>query len=217
MPEIVSKRDQPPKVALILWQRATVIYCAVMLPMAVLLFYYASVVVETLFTSAYADAVPIFQIFVFLLVRECFDFGVPLRVVNRTKIYFAGGVIGLFINLALLLVLFDRYGLIGPPLAMIITRFVIGIYFGAYVMKYCEYKLAELLPWSDVAKTAVLSLVCVPILVAGNFLPIAPLSRAILSGALYMAVYVGLLFKFGNPDINEFITKVILRMRARAA
>ena len=85
MPEIASKKDVPPNVALVLWQRATVVYCVVMMPMAVLLFYYADVFISVLFTSAYAEAIPIFQAFVLLLVHACFDFSLPLRIANRTN------------------------------------------------------------------------------------------------------------------------------------
>ena len=73
MPEIASKADEPPKVALVLWQRASGVYCVVMMPMAVLFFYYADVFISLLFTDSYAAAISMFQIFVLLLGRSFAD------------------------------------------------------------------------------------------------------------------------------------------------
>jgi len=216
MTEIVSKRNTPPKEALGLWQRATVIYLAVMFPMAVILFYFADVIVRTLFTAAYAEAIPIFQIFVFFLVRECFDFSLPLRVVNRTGVFFKGQVLSIIINLVLLLALFEQFGILGPALAIVITRFLMAIYYVAYVMKYCEFSMAELLPWSDLAKVTTICMVCIPILFAGELLPMGPLIRAILSTGAYAAVFVGLLSKCGIPEINNFLSKVWVRIVPKA-
>ena len=52
--------------------------------------------------------------------------------------------------------------------ATVITRLVAGIYLGAYVMKYCEFSFAELLPWTDTAKTVVLCLGCATVLFVGE-------------------------------------------------
>lgn len=217
MPEIMSKRGESPKLALGLWQHATVIYCAVMFPIAVLFLFYADVVVVTLFTSAYAEAIPIFQIFVFLLIRESFDFSLPLRVVNRTKVFFLGNVLALMLNITLLLALYDRFGILAPPLAMMITRFLSGIYLAAYVMKYCEYTLPEMLPWYQIAKVTVICMICIPILYVAENLPLVPLGRAVIGGALYIVVLLGLLSRSGIPDISQFILGLIGRARSRKA
>jgi len=208
MPEIASKTDQPPKVALVLWQRATIVYCAVMMPIALLLFYYADVFVSLLFTSAFTDATPIFQIFVFLLIRECFDFSLPLRIVHRTNVFLKVSTLTLIINLGLMLLLVKYYGLLGPALAIVITRFVGGIYLGGYVMKYCEFSFGELLPWTDIAKTVVLCLGCATVLFAGELFDIGSLIRAVLFGGIYLILFGMILSKSGISEVNKFVLRI---------
>ena len=99
----------------------------------------------------------------------------------------------------------------------VITRFLSGIYYGIYVMRYCEYSLSALLPWSDMAKIGVFCLVGIPILYAGEWLPIGSLTRAVLFGAGYAAAYVGLLSKSGIPEITDFLARVWARMGFSAA
>lgn len=213
MPEIVSQRNVPSNVALRLWQRATVVYCATMLPLAAVLFYYADVVVETLFTSAYAAATPIFQLYVFLLVRECFDFGLPLRAVNRTQVFLPGGVFALAVNVVTILALFEPLGLLAPAVAMVVTRFVAGAYLAVFVIKHCGFSLGNMLPWADMAKTVAVAMLCVPILVAGDALDVAPVLRALLVGACYLSACFVLLSIAGIPEIRGATDRLWLRMR----
>jgi O-antigen/teichoic acid export membrane protein len=213
MPEIASKTDEPAKVALVLWQRATVVYCVVMMPMAVLFFYYADVFVSVLFTEAYADAIPVFQVFVLLLVRECFDFSLPLRVVNRTKVFFHVVLVTAAVNLGLMLLLFEYYGIVGPALAIVISRFLAGIAFAAYVMKYCDYTVAGLLPWVDIGKVVLLCLACVSVLLIGDMIEIGALVRSLLFASIYSVVYLTLLMKLGIDDVREFILRLLKRTR----
>jgi len=211
MPEIASKTDEAPKVALVLWQRATVVYCVVMVPMAVLFFYYADVFISVPFTEAYADAIPIFQVFALLLVRECFDFTLPLRIVNRTKLFVHVNVFMIAINLGLMLLLYDYYGILGPALAMVITRFLAGFVFAAYVMKYCDYTFAGLLPWVDIGKVVLLCLACVPVLLIGDMIEVGALIRSLLFASIYTLLYVVLLMKLGIDDVREFILRLLKR------
>ena len=209
MPEIASKKDEPPKVALVLWQRATVVYCVVMMPMAMLLFYYADVVVSVLFTRAYIEAVPVFQIFVFLLIRECFDFALPLRIVNRTDVFFYISALTVVANLVLMLILFRFYGILGPALAAVGARFLLAVGHATYTKKYCEYTIAELLPWLDIAKVAILTIACATILVLGNRVALDPFVRMLVFSAIYTFVYIVALINIGIDDVRTFILRAL--------
>jgi O-antigen/teichoic acid export membrane protein len=215
MPEVVSKHDAPPQVALRLWQRATVVYSAVMLPGAVLLFYYADVVVRTLFTSAYVAAVPVFQIFTLILVRECFDLGLPLRAVNKTHVFFSDGVISLVVNFGVMLSLFGSLGVLAPAVSMIVARFTTAAYLSFFVIRYCGFTLGNMLPWWEIGKIALCSLLCVSLLLLGEKLDLPPLLRAILFGSIYMLVYVGLLSITGIHEITTAIDRARLRISGK--
>lgn len=209
MPEIASKKDEPPKVALVLWQRATVVYCVVMMPMAMLFFYYADVIVSLLFTSAYIEAVPVFRIFVFLLIRECFDFALPLRIVNRTDVFFYLSALTVVANLVLMVILYRFYGILGPALAAILTRFLLAVGHAAYTKKYCEYTFAGLLPWLDIAKVATLTIACAAILVLGGRVALDPIIRMLVFSAIYTSVYIVILVNIGIDDVRTFILRTL--------
>jgi O-antigen/teichoic acid export membrane protein len=210
MPEIVSRRDVPPSEALGLWQRATVVYCAVMLPLAVVLAYYADVIVNTLFTSAYAAAVPIFQIYVLLLVRECFDLGLPLRALNHTRVFLPGGVLSLLVNIGVMLLLFEPLGLLAPAVAMVVARVVAGVYLAVFVVRHGGFSASSMLPWSDMAKAAAISVLCAPILVLGDAFDAPGLVRAAVFGTAYLAACFLFTGVAGVPEIR------LAAMRVRA-
>jgi O-antigen/teichoic acid export membrane protein len=215
MPEIVSRGDVQPNVALRLWQRATVVYCAAMLPIAVLLVFYADIVVETLFTSAYLAATPVFQIFTFILIRECFDFGLPLRAVNRTRVFFANGVLLLVVNLIALLALFDSFGLVAPAIAAVVTMVAGAVHLGYYVMKHCGFTLSSMLPWRDIGAVALAAIVCIPVLGAGELIALHPILRAVGFGMLYALAYLAAVRMAGIPELTGALNRIARRYNER--
>lgn len=216
MPEIVSRTDVQTNVALRLWQRATVVYCAAMLPIAVLFVYYADIVVETLFTSAYLAATPVFQIFTFVLIRECFDFGLPLRAVNRTRVFFANSGLLLVVNLAALLTLFDSFGLVAPAIAAVVTMVVGAVHLGYYVMKHCGFTLSSMLPWRDIGAVALAAVVCIPVLGAGELITMHPVLRAVGFGLLYTLAYLVAVRMTGIPELAGVLDRAGRRIRSRS-
>jgi O-antigen/teichoic acid export membrane protein len=208
MPEIVSRRDIPANEALQLWQRSTVAYCALMLPLAVLLFYYAETVVTTLFTASYAAAVPVFQILTFVLVRLCFDFGLPLRVVKQTRAFLINSVLILGVNIAVLLLLFDSLGILAPAVATIASGVFGAINMAWYVIRHCGFTLRNLLPWVQIGKVALSTAVSMPVLLFGEIPSMPAVPRAIIFGVLYLSVYAVLLKFCGIPEINRVVQRL---------
>jgi len=218
MPEIVSQRDAPPNQALRLWQRATVVYCAGMLPLAVLLCYYADVIVELLFTSRYAAATPVFRIFTLILVRECFDFSLPLRAVNRTRVFLVCSLFVLGVNLLLMLVLFDWLGVLAPAIATVAAAVVGSVYLGVFVIRYCGFTLRTMLPWSDIGKIALAALAGTPLLIVGDLLEIPSVPRAFVVGIFYSGVYLVLLLRtFAVSEIVTAAAQIRTRLQRRSA
>ena len=86
-------------------------------PAWLLLTYFAEPLIRLAFTDAYVAATPYFQVFLLLMVRQCFQFSTPLRSVednasfahlecrSRSRI-----------NAALIVTLMPHFGLWGPTL-----------------------------------------------------------------------------------------------------
>ncbi len=200
-PDIVEIKTKVAKDALPLWRQATVWYCILMFPTAVLFSYYADAIVTVLFTAEYAAAIPIFATFSSLLILACFDFHLPLRVQNSNRYYFVGNIISLVVNLALVYPMYLAFGLVGPTLAYAISRIVMTVYLGLCAMAVYDMGVPELAHWRDVGKTLIASLVCLPILIAGKFLVGDLLLRAIVFGGSYLLAFLVVLRALGVWDV----------------
>ncbi len=212
-PEMVGKKTGQPKVALELWQRATVMYCFLLFPTAFVLFYYADVVVVTLFTEAYADAIPIFQIYVFFLIRESFNVILPLRVLNKTTHILVGSVVALIVNISLMVVLFKWLGLIGPALAHLTARIIAAVYLGRQVMRFSGFSLAEMFPWHQIGIVLLACVVSLPILFLGEYIAMSGLLRAIVFSTLYALIYLLFVRYAGVREVNLILGRFATHLR----
>ena len=77
-PDMVKRSKRDPAQGLLLWKRAQVLIFAIICPAWLLLTYWAEPFVRLLFTETYVAATPYFQVFLLLMVRQCFQFSTPL-------------------------------------------------------------------------------------------------------------------------------------------
>jgi O-antigen/teichoic acid export membrane protein len=212
-PEMVGKKTGQPKIALELWQRATVMNCVLLFPVAFVLFYYADVIVVTLFTEAYADAIPIFQIYVFALIRESFNLVLPLRVLNKTTYILASSMVVLIVNIGLVVVLFKLLGFIGPALAHMTAGIIASVYLGSQVMRFSKFSLAEMVPWHQIGIVLLACIVSLPILFLGEHIAMSGLLRAILFSTLYALIYLQFVRYAGVREVNLILGRFATHLR----
>jgi len=192
-PEIVEMRHANPKDALPLWKKATVWYCILLFPTAGFLGFYSDAIVTVLFTSEYASAIPVFSVFAMLLLIECFDFALPLRVQNANRYFLFANITALGTNIGLLYPAYTMFGLLGPAVALIVSRLVFTAYLARQAKRIYKVDWAELVDWGLIARVGMAVLICLPILVVGTFLPFNYWLRILLFGAMYYFVYLILL------------------------
>jgi O-antigen/teichoic acid export membrane protein len=153
LPEMAGKgrnSDDP----LALWRRTTVVSMLLLVPVGIVLVEFARPLVTTLFTADYEAAVPIFQLYVLVLLREVFDFGVPLRAANRTAPVAHSNLLAVVLTVVLLAVLMPLFGLIGAVIAFLISRFSDGLYLAYRTCREYRIPVRELADWRDLAKVA---------------------------------------------------------------
>jgi len=192
-PDIVEVKSAAPKDALPLWRRATVWYCVMLFPVAILFLFYADVVVTVLFTAKYSAAIPIFSEFAFSLILSCFDFHLPLRVQNANRYFLIGNIIKLFANLSLLYPMYLLFGLLGPAISLILSRLIFVVYLAHRTLYVYEIHIGELVLWRDVSKVLAAAVLCAPVLIIGKLLVGQLLLRGILFGGAYLLMYLLLL------------------------
>jgi O-antigen/teichoic acid export membrane protein len=198
-PDIVEIRSADPKDALPLWRRATVWYCFLLFPAAILFSYYADAIVTVLFTDQYAAAIPVFAVFALLIYLYCFDFHLPLRVQNANRYFVVGNIIALVVNVSLLFPMYRLFGLVGPAIGFVTSRLMLTLYLASRTSRVYQVGVYELVLWRDVGKVFVAS-----ILLVDNLL-----LRGLLFGSAYMAVYLFALQILGLSEAPAMVRALL--------
>ena len=153
-PDMVKRSKRDPAQGLLLWKRAQVLIFAVICPAWLLLTYWAEPFVRLLFTDAYVAATPYFQVFLLLMVRQCFQFSTPLRSVEDNASFAHANLIALAINATLIVTLMPKFGLWGPTLGLVVGQTWTSFYLGSRVLKRYRLPLSELCQWGKLGARA---------------------------------------------------------------
>ena len=158
-PDMVKRSKRDPAQGLLLWKRAQVLIFAIICPGWLLLTYWAEPFVRLLFTDQYVAATPYFQVFLFLMVRQCFQFSTPLRSVEDNASFAHANLIALAINATLIFTLMPKFGLWGPTLGLVVGQTWTSFYLGSRVLKRYGLPLSELCQWGKLALALTASVV----------------------------------------------------------
>ncbi|HUQ11771.1 MAG TPA: oligosaccharide flippase family protein [Steroidobacteraceae bacterium] len=174
-PDMVRRSKRDPRQGLLLWKRAQVLIFAVICPAWALMTYWAEPIVRTLFTDTYVGAVPYFQVFLLLMLRQCFQFSTPLRSVEDNKSFAHANIVSLFINAGLIVALMPKFGLWGPTLGLVVGQTWSSFYLGTRVLKRYGLPVSELCQWNKLGLALLASLAGIAALhVAMLYLPASP-------------------------------------------
>ncbi len=81
-PDMIKRAQRDPFEGLRLWKRAQIMVSAIIVPAWLLLTYFAEPLVRVAFTAQYVAATPYFQVFMLMMLRQCFQFSTLLRSVE---------------------------------------------------------------------------------------------------------------------------------------
>jgi O-antigen/teichoic acid export membrane protein len=209
-PEMTQRGDAE---RLSLWQRANVVFCFIAFPSYMIFFYFAPVYIETLFTAQYLAAVPLFRIYITMILLQCFDTGAPLRSINQNKYFILGGLASLAVNVGLILLLFSVLGFATPALARVLASLAGKLYCGGKILQLYRVDLRKLFLWRKVGIVALCTTIAIPALVAGRWVGINPIVRAVSFSLLYLAIYYFLMRRFKVEEVEILVGKVLSRFR----
>lgn len=150
--EMAARRLKGQEDLLTLWRRSTVVTAILLLGLGIVLARFADTIVITLFSSQYESAIIVFQLYVLALVRETFDFGIPLRALNQTAPILRSNLLALAANVALMAIMVPAWGLVGAALAFVISRIIEGTYLASEVVRAYNVRARDLARWGDLGK-----------------------------------------------------------------
>jgi O-antigen/teichoic acid export membrane protein len=189
-PDMVKRAKRDPAQGLLLWKRAQVLIFAVICPAWALITYWAEPVVRVLFTDAYVTAVPFFQVFLLLMLRQCFQFSTPLRSVADNASFAHANLVALLINATCIFALMPRYGLWGPTLGLVLGQFWASTHLGIRMLQRFRMPLSELCQWGKLGLALLASLAGVAAMhVARAYLP-DTVAGSLCSAGVFALVYL---------------------------
>ncbi|WP_462323585.1 oligosaccharide flippase family protein [Desulfoplanes sp.] len=189
------------KNALELWKKTNIIYLTIVMPFFVVFFFYSQEFITIFFTEKYIKSVIIFKLYMLLMIKECFETGMPIRIVNKNKFYVYAYNYALAINIVLLFVLNYFFRFVGPAIAYIVSDSFVYIYLGKKILNIYQIKISEIFYWKKISCVILASFLLTPVLFSGELFEINELIKIILFSCLYFLAYFIVLI---NIDIEEF-------------
>jgi O-antigen/teichoic acid export membrane protein len=211
-PDLVKRAQRDPSDGLRLWKRAQMMVAAVILPCWLLLAYFAEPLIRLAFTDAYVSATPYFQVFLLLMVRQCFQFSTLLRSVEDNASFATSSAVSLAINVALLAALMPRFGLWGPTLGLVVGQMWSGFYLGRRVMMRYQVPVSEIFQWRKFGLALLASASALALMHATlRWLPDGPSS--LLAGVAVFAVAYALAARFILREEYGYVMRAFTRRR----
>lgn len=203
LPEMVRQDRIVRDGALALWRQATVTNAIFLFPVAVLVGRYAHPLVLTVFGASYAPAALVLQLYMLVVLRECFDFAPPLRAANNTTPMVASNIASAITCLAGVVLLVPRAGVAGAMAAYAVACFVDATILAISTLRIYRARIRTLLPWARLGRVALAALIAGIALLGGTPAGVPePIADAI-AGVVYLAAFVVLLFVLRVPEVHQ--------------
>jgi O-antigen/teichoic acid export membrane protein len=186
--------------ALELWQKATVINAIMLLPVIVLVARYAEPLVTMVFGASYATAAVVMQVYMLVVVRECFDFGPALRAINRTRSLVESNVASVITCAVAMFLLIPPYGLVGGMFAFVIASYVDVSWLAWRTCSAYRVGVRQLVPWNSIAKTALAAAMASVLIVSSVWTDVFGRAGIAIAGVVYLAAFALLLQLLRIPE-----------------
>jgi O-antigen/teichoic acid export membrane protein len=214
-PDMVRRAQLDPLAGLKLWKRAQMMVAAVIIPGWLLLSYFAEPLIRIAFTAQYVSATPYFEVFLLLMVRQCFQFSTLLRSVEDNASFATSNAIALAINVTLIVILMPKFGLWGPTVGLVVGQMWTGYYLARRVMLRYQVSWSEIYQWRKLALSLLASMVSLAFMHGVlAWLPDSPLYTAAALGVFGLAYVVAA--RFILREEYGYVVRAFMRRRAAA-
>lgn len=157
MPQFVQAyKDKNISEILQTWHRSIRLMAAFIYPCCLFLICTAPLLIPALFSEKYAGSVIIFQIYSLGLLSRISTFDIIMRAIGRTKGIFWITLMSVIVNLILTFLFMSWWGLIGAPIATVLTMLAMRISYLKAITGYFNIKINDVFPWASILK----SLIC---------------------------------------------------------
>ncbi len=191
LPEMVRREEREARSSLALWKRATVINAIILFPIAAIVARYADVLIDLVFGAAYRPAAIAMQLYMLVVIRECFDFSPVLRSAGRTGGLLYASVTGLTAGAIALWFLMPWAGIAGAMGSLVIASWVDVLCLSAVACRLRKVSPVELVPWSGMLRVGLAAAVSAAVLEPFWITTFGSIG-IVLAVVCYLALFVGL-------------------------
>jgi len=212
-----SAENRAPDLAL--WMRTNALFAILLVPVGVLLARYAEIVVSTLFSAKYLPAVPLFQVYMLSLLTDTVDFGVSFRLLNITRKFVRGFVMGMIVNLTTLVILLPLMGTVAALIALMAGQYLAAFYFGWVQSRITGVSFARTLGLPVLVRVMLAAALATPVLLYPVGDTPIDIVYAGLSATAYVLVFLLILWFVGAGESRDLLREagnrllVLLRLR----
>jgi O-antigen/teichoic acid export membrane protein len=164
--------------------------------------------VTTVFGRDYAAAAPLMQIFMFSILRECFDFAPALRAMNQVSPLVYSNLAALIGGAIAMVLLVPPFGLNGAMAAAVLATYVDAIWQARSVANRLGMTTSELIPWGSIGRTALAATLSCIVVISPIWTDTLGFAGVVFAGATYMVIYVVLLKLLRVPEAEMLFASV---------
>ena len=167
MPSFVQAyKDKNIDEIMVTWHASIRLMAAFIYPCCLFLICTAPLLIPAIFSDKYMDSVIIFQIYTLGLLSRVSTFDIIMRAIGRTKEIFWITLLAVVTNILLTLVFMNFWGLIGAPIATVLTMLVMRLCYIKAITSFFNIKINDVFPWESLFKSLAMScLSSIPVLI----------------------------------------------------
>jgi len=171
MPSFVQAyKDKKIDEIILIWHASIRLMAAFIYPCCLFLICSAPLLIPAIFSEKYIGSVIIFQIYTLGLLSRISTFDIIMRAIGRTKDIFWITLLAVITNLVLTLAFMNLWGLIGAPIATVLTMLVMRLCYLKAITSFFDIKINDVFPWDSIFKSLVISCISsIPVLLLYQF------------------------------------------------
>jgi O-antigen/teichoic acid export membrane protein len=196
LPEMVVRNRAGRTDRLALWRRTTVVSAILLVGAGVVLARFADILIVTVFSEAYRPAVPVFQLYLLVFLREMLDFGIPLRAISRTASIMHSNLAGIVANGMFMFAFVSAWGTVGAAAALVLSRFIEGAVLGSRAAHAYGVSFRALVPWGELLKVLAAAALAACVLIGDFWTETLGLFGVVLGGGVFAALFAAALAIF---------------------
>lgn len=187
------------------WHSAIRLVAMYVYPTFVFFVAIADLFIPALYSDKYAEASIIFQIYMFTLLRRITSPDAIIRAIGKTGILFKMSVLSIFLNVGLTYYLITTLGVIGAPIATVVTTYTIFAVYINVVSRMLNVPIRQLFPWVSLLKFLLMAIAAMLVASTLRLLDVPRLGMLVCIGLVFGIVYWALLRRSDALEQTELV------------